>query len=70
MGDNHSTIRRAYNYNANVTMEEQWSVIFYKTLQGDTPVNDFISSLELKAQSKVRDSIKLLTSAWVQKEKK
>ena len=41
-------------------MEEQWSIIFYKTLQGDTPVNDFILSLEVKAQSKIKDSIKLL----------
>lgn len=32
----------------------------YKTLRGETPVNDFILSLELKAQSKVRDTIKLL----------
>lgn len=41
-------------------MEDKWSIIFYKTLQGDTPINDFILSLELKAQSKVRDSIRLL----------
>ena len=41
-------------------MEEQWNILFYKTLQGDTPINDFILSLEIKAQSKVRDSIKLL----------
>jgi len=41
-------------------MEDAWQILFYRTLQGDTPVNDFISSLEIKAQSKVRDSIKLL----------
>ena len=41
-------------------MEEQWSIIFYKTLQGDTPVNDFILRLEIKAQSKIKDSIELL----------
>lgn len=41
-------------------MEEQWKILFYKTLQGDTPVNDFIRSLEIKAQIKVKDSIKLL----------
>lgn len=41
-------------------MEEQWNTLFYKTLQGDTPVNDFILSLEVKAQSKIKDSIKLL----------
>ncbi len=42
-------------------MESGWNVIFYKTLQGDTPINDFILSLETKTQSKIRDSIKLLT---------
>lgn len=41
-------------------MEEQWNILFYKTLQGDTPVKDFILSLEIKAQSKIKDSIKLL----------
>lgn len=41
-------------------MEEQWKILFYKTLQGDTPVNEFILSLEIKAQSKIKDSIKLL----------
>ena len=41
-------------------MEEDWKILFYKTTQGDTPVNDFILSLEIKAQSKVRDTIKLL----------
>lgn len=46
-------------------MDEQWNILFYKTLQGDTPVNDFILSLELKAQSKVRDSIKLLRTFGV-----
>lgn len=41
-------------------MEDHWNILFYKTLQGDTPVNDFILSLEIKAQSKIKDSIKLL----------
>ncbi len=41
-------------------MEEQWKILFYKTPQGDTPVNEFILSLEIKAQSKARDTIKLL----------
>ncbi|MBI4130053.1 type II toxin-antitoxin system RelE/ParE family toxin [Candidatus Roizmanbacteria bacterium] len=43
-------------------MEEQWNIQLYKTLQGETPVNDFILSLELKAQAKVRNSINLLKS--------
>ena len=41
-------------------MDEQWEILLYETLQGDSPVNDFILSLEIKAQSKVRDTIKLL----------
>lgn len=41
-------------------MEEQWDILLYKSPQGETPVNDFILSLELKAQSKVRGVIKLL----------
>src|SRR3989344_2457239 len=41
-------------------MEDSWKVVLYKNPQGDTPVNEFIFSLEIKAQSKVRDTIKLL----------
>lgn len=41
-------------------MEESWKVVLYKNPQGDAPVNRFILSLEIKAQSKVRDTIKLL----------
>lgn len=41
-------------------MEEPWKILLYKTPQGDTPVNDFILELDLKAQSKVRDMIKIL----------
>ena len=32
-------------------MEEKWKILLYKTLQGDSPVREFILSLELKAQS-------------------
>ena len=41
-------------------MEEQWKVILYRNPSGDYPVQEFINSLEIKAQSKVKDSIKLL----------
>ena len=41
-------------------MDAKWNILFYKTLRGDTPVNDFILGLEIKTQSRVRDSIKLL----------
>ncbi|MDP2585352.1 MAG: type II toxin-antitoxin system RelE/ParE family toxin [Candidatus Levybacteria bacterium] len=41
-------------------MEGKWKILLYRTLQGDSPVKIFIDSLELKAQSKVYGSIKLL----------
>lgn len=41
-------------------MEEKWKIMLYKTPQGDAPVKEFIDSLELKAQSKVRNTINLL----------
>lgn len=46
-------------------MEDQWKILLYKTPQGETPVNKFILSLELKAQSKVYSSIKLLRTFGV-----
>lgn len=41
-------------------MDEQWKVISYRSLSGDYPVQQFIDSLEIKAQSKVQDTVKLL----------
>lgn len=41
-------------------MEGKWKILLYRTLQGEAPVKTFIDSLELKAQSKVYNSIKLL----------
>jgi len=41
-------------------MESSWKIEIYESPSGDTPVNDFILSLELKAQAKVRNSINLL----------
>ena len=43
-------------------MEEQWKILLYQTLQGDSPVKEFIDSLEQKAQAKVYDAINLLRS--------
>ena len=40
-------------------MEEQWKVILYRISSGVYPVQEFIDSLEIKAQSKVKDSIRL-----------
>lgn len=41
-------------------MEEQWKIQLYRTPQGDSPVKEFIDSLELKAEAKVRNTINLL----------
>lgn len=41
-------------------MEDPWEILLYKTPHGETPVNDFIFSLDLKAQSKVYNAINLL----------
>jgi len=46
-------------------MEEKWKILLYKTLQGETPVNEFILSLELKIQSKVYNAIHLLKTFGV-----
>ena len=41
-------------------MDEQWKVILYRSPSGDHPVQQFLDSLEIKAQAKVKDVIKLL----------
>lgn len=41
-------------------MEEKWKILLYRTSQGDSPVKEFIDSLKLKTQSKVRNTINLL----------
>lgn len=46
-------------------MEEQWKILLYSTPQGDKPVNEFIRSLELKAQTKVYSALELLKSYGV-----
>lgn len=41
-------------------MEEPWKIFLYRTAQGDSPVKEFIDSLEIKSQSKIRNTIQLL----------
>lgn len=41
-------------------MEETWKVVLYRSPSGDYPVQQFIDSLEIKAQAKVRNTITLL----------
>lgn len=41
-------------------MDGKWNILLYRTIEGKSPVEEFIRSLELKGQSKVRDVINLL----------
>ncbi len=41
-------------------MDKKWKVVLYRSPSGDYPVQQFIDSLEIKAQSKVRNTVKLL----------
>src|SRR5660397_240646 len=41
-------------------MDEKWKVVLYASPSGDYPVQQFIDSLEIKAQSKVRNTVNLL----------
>lgn len=41
-------------------MDEKWKVIVYKNSQGNAPVNEFILTLGLKAQTKVYNTINML----------
>ncbi len=41
-------------------MDERWKVVLYGSPSGDYPVQEFIDSLEIKAQVKVRNTVKLL----------
>ena len=43
-------------------MDDQWKILLYQTLQGDSPVKEFIDGLEQRAQAKVYDAINLLSS--------
>ena len=46
-------------------MDPSWKIELYESPSGETPVNDFILSLELKVQAKVRNAINLLKSFGV-----
>lgn len=41
-------------------MEEKWKVEYYKTTSRNSPVEEFINKLEVKAQVKVSDTVDLL----------
>lgn len=41
-------------------MDEQWKILVYTNPRGDSPVKEFIDSLELQTQARVRNTINLL----------
>jgi len=41
-------------------MDQKWKIFLYRTLQGNSPLKEFIDGLELKTQSKIYDAINLL----------
>jgi len=43
-----------------VIVDEKWKVILYRSPSGVHPVQQFIDSLEIKAQSKAQDAIYML----------
>lgn len=43
-----------------MTDEHDWSIVFYTTEQGDSPIEEFLQSLDLKTQARFDWSIKVL----------
>lgn len=41
-------------------MDTKWKLVYYETEQEKSPVFDFVGSLELKARTKVADTLDLL----------
>ena len=41
-------------------MDQKWKIVYWETEKGAFPVFDFIDSLELKAKTKVADTLDLL----------
>lgn len=41
-------------------MDQKWEIIYYETSQGNSPVFEFIQSLNVKAQYKVAEVLELL----------
>lgn len=41
-------------------MENKWKIEYYKTSSGNSPVKEFIDGLEVKARTKVSDTLDLL----------
>ncbi|MBI4099384.1 type II toxin-antitoxin system RelE/ParE family toxin, partial [Candidatus Microgenomates bacterium] len=40
---------------------QNWKIVYYKTLQGNLPAAEFINSLEAKAKDKIINTFDLLT---------
>lgn len=41
-------------------MDQKWKIVYYETSQGKSPVFDFIGGLELKARTKISNTLDLL----------
>lgn len=41
-------------------MDQKWNIIYYTTVQGNSPIRDFIESLDVKIQNKIADVLDLL----------
>lgn len=41
-------------------MDQKWRILLYETISGDSPVKNFINSLDEKAQAKIYGIIELL----------
>lgn len=46
-------------------MDEKWKVLFYKTTNNRSPVEEFIQELDAKAQNKIIDLLSLLREAGI-----
>ncbi len=41
-------------------MDQKWEIIYYETSQGNSPIFEFIQSLNVKVQNKIADVLDLL----------
>lgn len=41
-------------------MDEKWEIIYYATAQGNSPIREFIQSLDVKIQNRIADILDLL----------
>lgn len=47
-------------------MKSKWSILLYSTKKGTSPVKEFILSLDLKNQAKIKNTLNLLQEFGIQ----